>query len=152
MVTPARILEVKAASGSLPAEVDTDLQFFYEALDPLTFRQIGDMEFAANQGDPEANWRRLSKGRAIFISNVVADRYNLHQGDELVLLTRRGEQSFYIAAEVTDFGGQGQIIYGTYDDLHRWFNEQGVDRFTLNLATGIFHRGSLAGNRKALQR
>jgi putative ABC transport system permease protein len=135
-VTPARVLTVKAASGSLPAGVDTDFQFFYETLDPATFRQIGDMEFAANQGDPEVSWRRLSQGRAIFISNMVADRYDLHQGDELVLLTRRGEQPFYIAAEVTDFGGQGQVIYGTYDDMHRWFNEQGVDRFTLNLTPG----------------
>jgi putative ABC transport system permease protein len=79
----------------------------------------------------------LIQGKAIFISNMVADRYNLHQGDELVLLTRRGEQPFHIAAEVTDFGGQGQVIYGTYEDMDRWFNEQGVDRFTLDVATGF---------------
>ena len=136
-VTPTRVLTVRAAPGSLPSGKDADLRFFYEALDPASFRQIGDMEFAANQGDPEANWSRLVLGKAIFISNMVADRYDLHQGDELVLLTRRGEQPFYIAAEVTDFGGQGQVIYGTYEDMDRWFNEQGVDRFTLDVAPGF---------------
>jgi putative ABC transport system permease protein len=136
VVTPARILEVKTAPSGLQAETSPDDQFYFEALDPFTFRQIGDMEFVANQGDPEANWRILEQGQAVFISNVVGDRYNLHQGDRLVLLTRRGEQSFIIAAEVMDFGGQGQIIYGTYGDLHRWFNEQGVDRFTIQIAPG----------------
>jgi len=136
VVTPARIIEVKAAPGSLPADPSLDDQFYYEALDPLTFRQIGDMEFAANQGNPQDNWRKLEQGQAIFISSVVADRYHLRQGDRLVLLTRRGEQAFTVAAEVMDFGGQGQIIYGTYADLHRWFNEQGVDRFTIQVAPG----------------
>jgi putative ABC transport system permease protein len=135
-VTPARLLEVKTAPGALHAEDQPDDMFYFEALDPLTFRQIGDMEFIANQGDPQANWSKLEQGQAIFISNVVGDRYNLHQGDQLVLLTRRGEQPFMIAAEVMDFGGQGQIIYGTYGDLHRWFNEQGVDRFTIQVAPG----------------
>jgi putative ABC transport system permease protein len=135
-ISPVRVLTIKAAPGSLPSGNDADLQFYYEALDPVTFRQIGDMEFAANQGEAGANWARLIQGKAVFISNMVADRYNLHQGDELVLLTRRGEQPFYIAAEVTDFGGQGQVIYGTYEDLDRWFNEQGVDRFTLDVAPG----------------
>jgi putative ABC transport system permease protein len=134
--SPARVLTIQAAPGSLPADVETDGQFLFEALAPASFRQIGDMEFVANQGDPEANWARLLQGKAVFISNMVADRYDLHQGDELVLLTRRGEQPFYIAAEVTDFGGQGQLIYGTYDDMSRWFNEQGVDRFTLKVAPG----------------
>ena len=134
VVTPARVLGVKTAPGALHADDEPDDEFYFEALDPLTFRQMGDMEFIANQGDPEANWKTLEQGQAVFISNVVGDRYNLHQGDQLVLLTRRGEQPFMIAAEVMDFGGQGQIIYGTYNDLHRWFSEQGVDRFTIKVA------------------
>jgi len=136
VVTPTRILEVRTAPGVTHADPEPDDRFYFEALDPLSFRQIGDMEFVANQGDPEINWRTLEQGQAIFISNVVSDRYNLHQGDQLVLLTRRGEQSFTIAAQVVDFLGQGQFIYGTYADLHRWFNEQGVDRFTIEVSAG----------------
>ena len=131
-VTPTRVVEIKAADKN--PDTGTNDRFYFEALDPGTFLQIGDMEFVANQGDPQANWARLEQGKAIFISNVVADRYDLRQGDELVLQTHRGEQAFYVAAEVVDFGGQGLVIYGTYDDLHYWFNEQGVDRFTLAIA------------------
>jgi putative ABC transport system permease protein len=133
-VTPTRVIEVKCAIPN-PDTGSYD-KFYFEALDPKTFLQIGDMEFVANQGDSQANWTRLEQGKAIFVSNVVADRYDLQQGDELVLQTNRGEQAFYVAAEVVDFGGQGLVIYGIYDDLHYWFNKQGVDRFTVDVAPG----------------
>jgi putative ABC transport system permease protein len=141
-VTPARTLVVSAAPGSLQSNnlqsqgVEVNDKFYFEAIEPETYRLIGDMEFVAGQGDPEANWARLEQGKALFISNVVADRYDLHQGDELVLLTRRGEQAFLIAAEVVSFGGQGQVIYGTYDDLHRWFAERDANRFTIRVVPG----------------
>ena len=135
-VTPARYLDVKIAPGALTSDDLANDRFYYIALDPDSFRQIGDMEFTANQGDPQGNWARLSQGGAVFISSVLADRYGLQQGDEILLLTRRGEQPFKVAAEVMDFGGQELTIYGTYSDLHLWFNEQGVDRFTLKLAPG----------------
>lgn len=133
-VAPARILDVRAVPGtitSITGEVDEN--FYYEAFDPESFRRIAGMEFAANQGDPEAAWQRLEQGQAVFISASVADRYGLHQGDPVVLLTRRGEVPFTIAAEVTDFGGQGQVLYGTYADMRRFFNEQGADRFTVSV-------------------
>jgi putative ABC transport system permease protein len=133
-ITPTRVLEVRAAPGTLQSETQVDESFYYSAIDPQTFRQVGDMEFAVGQGDPEANWQRLQQGKAVFIASAVADRYDLQQGDELVLLTRRGEQAFTIAAEVVDFGGSGQNLYGTYDDLRRYFGEQGADRFTLSVA------------------
>jgi putative ABC transport system permease protein len=135
-ITPTRVLVVRAAPGTLHSEAQVDESFYYSAIDPQTFRQLGDMEFAAKQGDPQESWRRLEAGKAVFISNAVADRYDLHQGDELVLLTRRGVQAFTIAAEVVDFGGSGQTLYGTYDDLRRYFGEQGADRFTLSVAEG----------------
>jgi putative ABC transport system permease protein len=135
-VSPSRTVNVQAASGSLSADPNADNQFFYLAIDPVTFRQIGDMEFAANQGDSEQNWARFNQGRAVFISSSVADRYNLQKGDSILLQTRRGEIPFTIAAEVMDFGGEGQVIYGTYDDLRSLFNEQGVDRFTIEIEPG----------------
>ncbi|MBN1147055.1 MAG: ABC transporter permease [Anaerolineales bacterium] len=135
-VTATRVLEIKVPPQGLLAGSGMDEDFYFEALDPRTFRQVGDMEFVANQGDSAANWARLEQGKAVFVSNVVADRYGLGQGDEIVLHTSRGDQAFYVAAEVVDFGGQGQVVYGTYEDLHYWFNEQGVDRFTLTVAQG----------------
>lgn len=130
-ITPIRVIDVQVAPGSLATDPDSNDHFFFEAVEPATFLQVGDMEFAANQGDPAKNWRRLNQGQAVFVSSSVADRYNLRQGDTVMLLTRRGEKPFYIAAEVVDFTGESQMFYGTYADLRNLFNEQGVDRFTI---------------------
>lgn len=130
-ITPVRVIDVQVAAGSLAADPEANDQFYFQAIDPLTYRQVGDMEFSANQGDSAQNWARLSQGQALFVSSTVADRYNLRQGDTVSLLTRRGEKPFYIAAEVVDFTGQSQMFYGTYEDLHNLFNARGVDRFTI---------------------
>lgn len=133
VVTPSRVITVRAAPGHLLSDTGADVRFYFNAIEPFSFRQMGDMEFAANQGDTQANWERFVRGEAVFISSSAADRFDLGQGDELILLTNRGEKAFYVAAEVMDFGGQGQVVYGSYQDLHRWFSEQGVDRFTLSV-------------------
>lgn len=135
VVSPTRVITVRASKESLPLGVSEDT-FYFNAIDPKTYRQIADMEFATNQGDDNENWERLSRGGALFISNITADRYHLKQGDTLRLQTRRGVRDFYIAAVVLDFTGQRGIIYGTYNDLHNWFSEQGADRFTIKVAEG----------------
>ena len=136
VVTPARVLRVRAAPISIPPDV-TDDSFYFNALDPTTFRLVAEMEFAANQGDPQENWARLEAGSAVFISNIVADRYRLKKGETVTLVTPRGEHAFYVAGEVLDFTGQGGIIYGTYEDMHDWFGKQGVDRFTIKVTPGF---------------
>jgi putative ABC transport system permease protein len=135
-VTPARTLTVRAAPGMLAARSNASQEFYFTAIDPPTFRLVGDMLFAANQGDAQANWQRFQQGGALFISTSVADVYQLGQGDEIVLLTNRGEKAFSVAAVVIDFGGLGQSVYGSYEDMQRWFARQGVDRFTLKVAPG----------------
>ncbi len=108
----------------------------FAAIDPDTYRAVGEFQFAANQGDPEANWARFRQGDALFISTVVADRYNVKQGDNLRLVTRRGEHDFYVAAVAVDFTGQGYIATGTWNDMRHWFAKTGVDRFTISIAPG----------------
>jgi putative ABC transport system permease protein len=134
--TPARYIDVRLSPAFHPQEAGASGTLVFNAIEPATFRQVGALEFATGQGDAEQNWRRLAEGGAVFISTVVADRYHLRQGDRLVLLTARGERPFEVAAEVVDFGGQGGTVIGTYADLHRWFSERGVDRFTLTVADG----------------
>jgi putative ABC transport system permease protein len=134
-VTPTRVVSVRAAQSSLPAGV-TENTFYFNAIDPLTYRQIADMQFAVNQGDAQESWVKLERGGALFVTNVTADRYRLQRGDNLTLLTRRGEQAFRVAAIVMDYTGQGNLIYGTYNDLHSLFAEQGADRFTLKVVQG----------------
>jgi putative ABC transport system permease protein len=136
VVTATRIISVRAAQRSLPEDETVGDAIVFNAIQPQNFRKIGDMEFATGQGDPQVSWQRLQAGNAVFISNVVADRYGLGQGDTLYLLTRRGERGFYIAGVVMDFTGQGLSVYGTYADLDRWFGEKDADRFTIKVAPG----------------
>lgn len=136
VVTPSRYLTVRLAPGSLGSDEEIDETLYFNAIEPETFRLIGDMEFAANQGDPEELWAQFIRGKSIFISNVISDRYHIQPGDQLVLLTSRGEQAFQVAAVVMDFGGQGQVVYGTFQDMQRWFNKQDVDRFTIAIQPG----------------
>lgn len=132
-ITAARYISVQVVEASSSGSSEN---LTYNAIEPETYRQVGDIEFSIGQGNPEDNWQRLAQGEAIFISNSVADRYNLQKGDELLLQTRRGERAFEVAAEVVDFTGQGLVVIGTYDDLHSWFADSGVDRFTLNVSSG----------------
>jgi putative ABC transport system permease protein len=137
-VTKIRYFTIKAAPSALPpgrqAEANTNL--IYAGIDPATYRTVAEFEFAANQGDPDAAWARFAQGDALFISTVVADRYQVGQGDALRLVTRRGEHDFVVAAVAVDFTGQGYIVTGHWDDMRRWFGQTGVDRFTLALAPG----------------
>lgn len=136
VVTPVRILLVRIAPRSLPVDLSASESLHFTAIEPRTYRQIADMEFVSVQTDVATSWARLEKGDALFISSVIAERYHLNVGDHLYLLTRRGEHAFEVAAVVIDFTGQGQVVYGTYTDLQRWFGEGGVDRFTVKVTPG----------------
>ncbi len=135
-ITRIRYFSVKVAPSAIPADSADEDTIIFAAIDSATYRAVGEFEFAANQGDPEANWERFKQGDALFISTVVADRYRVQQGDTLRLVTRRGEHDFYVAAVAVDFTGQGFIVTGAWDDMRRWFSKSGVDRFTLSIAEG----------------
>jgi putative ABC transport system permease protein len=135
-VTKIRYFTIKAAPSALPPGSLAEPNLIYAGIDPATYRGVGEFQFAANQGDPQANWDRFAQTDALFISTVVADRYQVQQGDTLRLVTRRGEHDFYVAAVAVDFTGQGYIVTGHWDDMRRWYAQSGVDRFTIALAPG----------------
>ena len=135
-ITKIRYFGANVAASAVPKDSDVSDTIIFAAIDPDTYRAVGEFQFAANQGDPEANWARFRQGDALFISTVVADRYNVKQGDNLRLVTRRGEHDFYVAAVAVDFTGQGYIATGTWNDMRHWFAKTGVDRFTISIAPG----------------
>jgi putative ABC transport system permease protein len=135
-VSPARYFTVRTAAGYRELLDGADNSLVFNAIEPDSFRLIGEVQFTAGQGSPEDSWEKFAQGGAIFIGGQVASRYNLAQGDFLVLQTRRGEQAFLVAAEIVDFTGDGQVILGSYGDMRRWFSERGADRFTIKVAPG----------------
>lgn len=134
-VTPARYLTVRVAPRSMPQDEEDDLLIMI-AIDPDSYRKVGDLEFTAGQGDPEQNWATFTRGDAVFISTVVADRFRLGKGDTFYLQTHRGVRGFTVAGVVVDFTGQGYVINCSYQDMKRWFAESGADRFTVDVAEG----------------
>jgi putative ABC transport system permease protein len=136
-ITKIRYFAVKVAPSVVPPESqDENNTLIFAGIDPQTYREVGEFEFAANQGDADSNWKRFSQGDSLFISTVVADRYKVKQGETLRLTTPRGEHDFYIAAVAVDFTGQGFIVTGTYEDMKQWFGKTGVDRYTIKVASG----------------
>jgi len=134
--SPSRVIEVRVAATSLDRTRQQNDTLFFVAIDPEQFRQVGNKEFIAGQGDPEAAWRLLSQGNALFVSSVVAEEYGLEQGGRLALVTHRGQHEFTVAGLTTEFDQNGSVVTGTYADLRRWFGESGADQFSVKVALG----------------
>jgi putative ABC transport system permease protein len=128
--SPSRVVEVQVADAS------TDDTIYFIAIDPEQYRQVGEKEFIAGQGDPETAWALLNQGNALFVSSVVADQYHLKQGDRLALATHRGRQEFTVAGLTTEYDQNGMVVTGTYADLRNYFSESGADLFTVKVAAG----------------
>jgi len=135
-LTKIRYFPAKVAAASIPAKSAGQDTIIFAGIDPFTYRSVAEFEFTAEASDADANWRRFRAGDALFVSTVVADRYDLQLGDHLRLVTRRGEHDFEVAGIAVDFTGQGFIVTGDWEDMRRWFGQSGVDRFTLALSPG----------------
>jgi len=68
----------------------------------------------------------LNSGGSIFISSVMAEKYNLGRGDKLYIKTRGGFEPFNISAVVVDFYNQGLVVTGNRQDLRRYFRSNQV--------------------------
>ena len=132
--SPSRVIQVKVAGDSIDRIRQQNDTLFFVGIDPEQFRRVGGKEFITGQGDPEAAWALLSQGNALFISSVVAEEYNLKQGDRLTLLSQRGQQGFRVAGLTTEFDQDGLIVTGTYTDLRLMFGENRADLFTVKVA------------------
>jgi putative ABC transport system permease protein len=105
-------------------------------IEPATYSQVGSYVFVDSTVDQATVLARIAEGGAVIISTTLADRYNLDQGDTITLETRRGQQTFEIAAVVIDFSSRGFTINGNRADVERFFGRRKVDNFILKLADG----------------
>lgn len=108
----------------------------YTAIEPKTYPKVTSFSFATNQGDPELLYEALATRDAIFITTVLSERYGYKQGDTIRLQTKRGQKDFEIAAIVTDFVAQGYVVEGSYRLLKRYFGDQDVSRFMVDIEPG----------------
>ncbi len=127
-VAAVRYLDVNRL---LVGEEDEKLTFM--AFDPHNYQQVTSIVFANQPSDPGAVISQLGDGDTVFISSILADKYDLGQGDTIRLETRRGAQDFKIAAIVVDFFNEGLVVQGSWKDLRRYFRLNDVTVFFIKI-------------------
>ena len=135
------------------AEVDTAAPVRYIQVSWQGEREVEEISFMAVEpdsytavtrfvfSDPEVQGEKavaeLSRGRALFISSVISEKYGLNPGDDMRLVTREGEKEFRIAAVVLDFFNQGLGVTGNWADLEELFDIHDVNTFLIKGAEGV---------------
>ncbi len=131
VATPLRYFDVQLRKPDGGTETVT-----YLAIEPTSYRQVTSVVFASGKDDPDEALDRLAAGDAVFISNVLAEKLALKQGDAISLQTRRGPKDFEVAAIVVNFQSSGNIVQGSWGDMRRYFGVNDVSAFLLKVRSG----------------
>ena len=107
----------------------------YTAID-VSWYDEAPMLFAAGQGDPQPMLDRLAQGDAVFISTLLAERYDLGKGDTLRLRTPTGEHDFLVAGVAINYASNGYAVFGPWEDARRYFRARHASNFDLRIAPG----------------
>ncbi len=127
-VAPIRYLET---SWYLPDGTQEDISLM--VIDPFSYQRVTSFVFSDKVRDPQSSLQRLSEGNAVFISSVLAEKYDLAQGSQIQLQTRRGKQPFEVAGIVVDFYNQGNVIELGWNDMRRYYKESDASTFLLKV-------------------
>ena len=119
--TPIHYQEIDIRTPSGDDETIT-----FMAVDPPTYSRVTNFVFADSDIEELTFLTELNSGGSIFISSVMAEKYNLGRGDQLWIKTRGGFEPFNISAVVVDFYNQGLVVTGNRQDLRRYFRSNQV--------------------------
>jgi putative ABC transport system permease protein len=130
-VAPVRYFD---ATWLMPDGEEQDILFM--ATDPDAYNKVTSFQFDEIKDDVSADtiMEKLNLGNTIFISSVIAEKYDLRPGESLTLLTRRGPQRFEIAAVVVDFYNQGMVVEGSWQDMERHFRLDDANAYMIKVA------------------
>ena len=108
----------------------------FMAVDPDAHTRVTTFVFADSDLDVKRVVAELDQGGSIFISSVLAEKYNLVEGDALWLQTRKGPHAFRVAAVVMDFYNQGMVVTGNWDDMRRYFRINDANTIFIKVKPG----------------
>jgi len=108
----------------------------FMAIDVAAYSRVTNFVFSGEQVDPQLALERLQAGRAVFVSTVLAEKYNLIPGEVVTLKTRRGDKEFLIAGVVVDFYNQGLVVQGSWEDMRRYFNIRDANTLLVKVNDG----------------
>jgi putative ABC transport system permease protein len=127
---PLRYIEVSWLTGEEEEKISL------MGIDPDSYSQVTHFIFSDPKTDTKEAMKQLTQGQAVFISGVIAEKYDLSQGDSITLRTRQSDQVFTVAAVVLDFYNQGMVVTGSWKDLRRYFDIDDVNTFLLKTKEG----------------
>lgn len=116
-VAPIRYFEVE---WQTPDNEHDTLQFM--AVDIDAYTRVTNFIFSGEQVNPDRALAQVQNDHGIFISSVLAEKYDLSVADTIRLKTRRGLKDFRIAGVVVDFYNQGLVVQGGWDTMRRDFD------------------------------
>lgn len=131
VVTPMRTL---TATWLKPDGGTQEISFI--GVDPDSYTQVTSFVFSDSQADAQAALQQLSGGNAVFLSSVLAEKYDMQVGDTMRLRTRAGVQEFKIAAVVVSFFNQGLTVQARWQDLRRYFGTSDADAYLVKVVEG----------------
>jgi putative ABC transport system permease protein len=105
-------------------------------VDPAKHEQVGSFTFTETMGNEQESMARFAAGDAVFLSTLIADRYDMGIGDALTIQTRRGPRDFEVAGVVVDYMDQGMVIEGNWRDMRQYFRVDDVDAFQVGVEEG----------------
>jgi putative ABC transport system permease protein len=105
----------------------------FMAIDPVTYAQVTEILFSDEKTNYDAVLREFQKGGGVFVSTVLAEKYNLAPGDVVRLRTRTGYKEFDVIAVVVDFYNQGLVVQGNWDDMRRYFRVNDASTFLIGV-------------------
>lgn len=98
----------------------------FMAVDPATYTRVTSFVFSDSGASDADALSQLNDGGAIFISSVIAEKFDLGVGDRLYIKTNQGLVDFSISAVVVDFFNQGLVVTGNRHDLRRYFRSNEI--------------------------
>jgi putative ABC transport system permease protein len=130
-ITPIRYFDV---DWKTPAGETEKINFM--ALDVEAYTRVTNFVFSGDQVDPQQATERLANGQTVFISSVLAEKFNLRVGDYVNLKTRGGFRDFQVVGVVVDFYNQGLVVQGSWETMRRYFNIKDASTFMVKVGEG----------------
>jgi putative ABC transport system permease protein len=114
----------------------TDESLVFTGVDTDTYDKVTSFVYSDSRVDARTAYDQLARGRAVFISSVLAEKYGLEAGELMRLRTRGGDQDFKIAAVVVNFFNQGLTIQGSWQDMRRYFKTDDANAYLVKVEDG----------------
>jgi putative ABC transport system permease protein len=93
--------------------------------------------FVLQAGVPQAAWRAFDNAQAVLVSEPLAYRQDLRVGDDVRLLTSRGERPFKIAGVFYDYSSQKGIVMMRHALYERLWRDHGISSLGVYVGGGM---------------